>query len=756
MLGENRAGPHRQSLDSVSTKLIFFVFCSTFVTAVAISWIAIQATWSAQGERVDQQLPATAARARDEVEAWLAARRDELLRLAQADAALAAPSLESAPGTLWPFAGLAALDRNGRVRATTGRHPPPDAVRHAHGDPDVRAIPGEDGGHAVLLAVPMGPAGDERLLGFVHGAELDELLNGLGARTGTSVLLVDGSGNVLFGPGSGRVPIALGDIDPDEPPHVSEYTDPTGTAVVASALPVRLSDWTLVVESPFDVSFAPVVSVVKRIFVIDVCIVLIFSFLAYEITKAILRPIDALSDAARRIAQGQLEHEIPEPAARDEIGLLIRTFNDMMRELRGNQGEIESANAELREKNLELQRANEVLEQLSITDGLTKLHNHRFFQDHLTREIKRVDRVREPLSMILVDVDDFKSLNDRLGHAAGDELLRRIAGLMNDSIRETDLLARYGGDEFVILTANTDVEGARSLAEKIRTNVAESSFIIDESLRPARTTLSMGVARYRGTRKRFFSAADQALYRAKAQGKNCVVADDEVVGPIGSEELRVRPFAAMTKIVGLSGGIGSGKSSVAEVLAELGAVVIDADAIVHELQAPGSPALSELAAEFGEAILDSSGALDRAALAAIAFRDSAARARLGAIMHPKVGAEMARRLAAARNAGAPVIVLDIPLLFEGRKAGTGSASQLAFDATVLVYVPESTQIERQMKRDGCDRDEALRRIRAQLSIEAKRELADHIIDNSGSRAETRQQVRALYEALIDSETAARP
>jgi diguanylate cyclase (GGDEF)-like protein len=97
---------------------------------------------------------------------------------------------------------------------------------------------------------------------------------------------------------------------------------------------------------------------------------------------------------------------------------------------------------------------------------------------------------------------------------------------MNDSIRDSDLLARYGGDELVVLTSDTDLEGAHQLAEKIRTAIAESSFILEESLRPTRTTVSMGVAAFEGNRKRFFAAADRALYRAKAQGKNCVVDDD--------------------------------------------------------------------------------------------------------------------------------------------------------------------------------------------------------------------------------------
>ena len=204
----------------------------------------------------------------------------------------------------------------------------------------------------------------------------------------------------------------------------------------------------------------------------------------------------------------------------------------------------------------------------------------------------------------------------------------------------------------------------------------------------------------------------------------------------------------MTRVVGLSGGIASGKSTVAEVFRELGAVVIDADAIVRELQAPGSPVLGELARAFGAGILDAAGALDRKALGDIAFRDAAARARLGAILHPRVGAEMARRLAAAREAGAELVVLDIPLLFEGRAAGKGGAASLDFDATVLVYVPEALQIERLMERDDCDRDEALRRIRAQLPIDEKRALADHVIDNSGTREETARQARALYPVLL--------
>lgn len=203
-------------------------------------------------------------------------------------------------------------------------------------------------------------------------------------------------------------------------------------------------------------------------------------------------------------------------------------------------------------------------------------------------------------------------------------------------------------------------------------------------------------------------------------------------------------LAAMTRVVGLTGGIGSGKSSVASLLRALGALLIDADAIVHELQGPGSPLLGEMVREFGPGILDANGALARETLGQIVFADAEKRARLGAIVHPRVGVEMARRLEAARARGVPLVVLDVPLLLEGRAGASG----LPYEAVIVVWAPESVQLERQMRRDGRDRDESLRRIRAQMPLDEKRRLADHVIDNSGSLEDTERQVRALYRQLV--------
>ena len=201
----------------------------------------------------------------------------------------------------------------------------------------------------------------------------------------------------------------------------------------------------------------------------------------------------------------------------------------------------------------------------------------------------------------------------------------------------------------------------------------------------------------------------------------------------------------MASVLGLSGGIGTGKSTVVRFLGSLGAIVIDADAIVHELQSPGTPMLDEIKEAFGAELVDADGRLDRKALGAIAFGDAAARGRLEQIVHPKVIATIADRVASAQAAGAPLIVVDIPLLFERRDNSPNRESNPSFDATVLVYAPEQQQIERQMKRDGCDREAALERIRAQLPIESKKAVADVVIDNSGSLEETRRQTRMLFE-----------
>ncbi len=196
------------------------------------------------------------------------------------------------------------------------------------------------------------------------------------------------------------------------------------------------------------------------------------------------------------------------------------------------------------------------------------------------------------------------------------------------------------------------------------------------------------------------------------------------------------------RVVGLTGGIGTGKSAVAGMLRELGATVIDADEATRAVQARGSEGLRMLVAEFGDRIL-TGGDLDRARLADIAFRDPEARRRLNEIVHPLVRAWMAERQHEAAERGDPLVVLDIPLLFEARGAG-------AFETVLLVHAPEDVQLDRLVRLRGMGEEQARARIAAQMPIQEKRRLATHLIENTGSMADLRREVERVWADLSAS------
>ncbi len=189
--------------------------------------------------------------------------------------------------------------------------------------------------------------------------------------------------------------------------------------------------------------------------------------------------------------------------------------------------------------------------------------------------------------------------------------------------------------------------------------------------------------------------------------------------------------------VGLTGGIGAGKSAAARLLAERGATVIDADAIAREVVASGTPGLAAVAEAFGDRIIQADGSLDRAGLGAIVFADPAARKRLEEITHPLIGAETARRMAGL-PAGT-VVVYDVPLLVEAGLRG-------AYDVVVVVEAPRALRLER-LEQRGLPPEQAEARMATQASDADRRAVADVLLDNSGSLAELRAQVAAAWERI---------
>jgi diguanylate cyclase (GGDEF)-like protein len=173
---------------------------------------------------------------------------------------------------------------------------------------------------------------------------------------------------------------------------------------------------------------------------------------------------------------------------------------------------------------LENVRLHRLVERQASTDGLTDLANRRHFEEGLASEISRAERFGGSLALVLADLDDFKQVNDRYGHQAGDDVLQAFADVLRDTVRDIDLAARYGGEEFAVLLPQTDLGGAERLAERLR-EVMEARQLTPHPGASFSVTSSFGVASFpeAPTPAALFAAADEALYRAKSAGKNCVV-----------------------------------------------------------------------------------------------------------------------------------------------------------------------------------------------------------------------------------------
>jgi len=202
------------------------------------------------------------------------------------------------------------------------------------------------------------------------------------------------------------------------------------------------------------------------------------------------------------------------------------------------------------------------------------------------------------------------------------------------------------------------------------------------------------------------------------------------------------PDISRPTIAGLTGGIASGKSTVAAMLAEAGARIVDADRIAHQVVLKGQPAWQDIVDHFGNGILTHDGQIDREALGSIVFNDTEAKNALNGIVHPRVFETMAQEIQSLAEAHpGDLIIMDVPLLIE-------SGLHASLPIVILVYVPETMQQERLMRRDGLNAADAAARIRAQMPIDAKRAHAHYIVDNTGDLDATRRQVLDIYRKIL--------
>lgn len=213
---------------------------------------------------------------------------------------------------------------------------------------------------------------------------------------------------------------------------------------------------------------------------------------------------------------------IPIIYEKDVIGIFAVTSKepDAISSFQGHLLNIVADQAAMSITNAQLHRE---VERLAITDGLTDLYNHKHFQERLTKEFQRIERIPHSLSLMIIDIDHFKRINDAYGHPTGDTVLVKLAAILRKILRGIDVLARYGGEEFAAVLINTETSGAKKMAERLRSHVMNNPFYVDE--KKLTITLSVGIATYpydAATKEELISKADQALYYAKKNGRNQV------------------------------------------------------------------------------------------------------------------------------------------------------------------------------------------------------------------------------------------
>jgi diguanylate cyclase (GGDEF)-like protein len=239
-------------------------------------------------------------------------------------------------------------------------------------------------------------------------------------------------------------------------------------------------------------------------FLVTIC--LFFVLLGAYLWKFLVQPLSLLLDGIRNFTRGKTDIQIPR-IGKDELGELQEAFNEMSREL-----------------DVERKR----LRSESQSDSLTGLFNMRYFRMQLVEEFSRSQRYSRPLTLLMIDVDNFKAYNDRNGHPAGDIVLKEVSRILIRNVRGTDIVARYGGEEFVVLLPETPLDAGMSVAEKIRKAVEEHYFPFAGSKTGERLTVSVGVASYPDVRitsdQDLVEASDKALYAAKRAGRNRVCA----------------------------------------------------------------------------------------------------------------------------------------------------------------------------------------------------------------------------------------
>ena len=520
--------------DSIRIKILVLAVLATLVPSVGTAWISYLENKRALEAKATEELFSVSDQTARELDIWAKDRRYDLRVFASsyeitenidsiargnADSARRVTDyLKSVSERFGDYDELVIFAPNGKAVASSGERPggvelPADwQARFGGGGDFVTGAPywdTADNRAEMVVAVPIVATGSKRVLGTlaaeVNLLGLIETLRRFapGDSGFASLLTADGKFIVSSAGGSAEdaklryAPETIrAQLDSNGTPV--EFADLRGEQVLGSMKPVQALEWIVVAAIPS----AEVYGQLVRMRLVTLSIVagtlLVAAILGYALGLIIVRPLDRLTRAASKVAAGELEVELGDTKG-GEVGYLTEVFKDMVARLRTTHDE---------------------LERLSVTDPLTGLDNRRRMMESLQNEVLRSRRLEHAFSVVMVDVDHFKSYNDEHGHQAGDEALKRVATVLRGAMRDVDSVARYGGEEFFVLMPETSADEAADLAKRVRTQLAKHS-------PPAGPiTLSFGVATYPGNGlngEALIGAADEALYEAKRTGRDRVV-----------------------------------------------------------------------------------------------------------------------------------------------------------------------------------------------------------------------------------------
>ncbi|MBZ5638109.1 MAG: diguanylate cyclase [Acidobacteriia bacterium] len=542
-------------LHSIARKMTVLALIATLLPSVAMGWLSYVLNERTLRAKIGQELESVTSRASREIDLLIKERLYDVRVFSTSsvvaeaaeelgDASAAgdpgrtrelANYLRSVRGRFADYEELLVLDPKGRIVATTADRPgvvelPKEWDRLARADRPMVGRAGRDeklGTEVMIIGEPIRSARD-RFVGVfaakVNFKGIGEVLRASSKDAACELSVVGRDGIALVaaagnGGGSRRAEVepAVAQALFSKTAPLLEYRDEDGRATVGSLEPLKQIEGGVLAQLDRRTAYAQIGRLRSITLALTFALLIVVGFAASLLGLTIVRPLGRLARGSAKVAGGDLTIDLP-VLGRSEVAGLTALFNNMVLRLAHTRDELDAKNEALRAKNAELQT-------LSRTDSLTGLQNRHSLMGALSREVERSQRYDHAFAVLMLDVDHFKKLNDAHGHLAGDQVLRGISRLLEQSTRSCDCAARYGGDEFVVVLPETDLTTAVQVAERIRQRAgAVRPTITDDCWE---VSLSIGVSMYPESAldpDTLLREADAALYEAKRSGRNQVAA----------------------------------------------------------------------------------------------------------------------------------------------------------------------------------------------------------------------------------------